>query len=220
MHKVRTATQHLVEQPLSAISKIVNLYGFVSLSHHYGGIFTTLLQFTEVWGHLFMHSSLTTFGLWLDNCNTLILLQICCDTWHHCPVPKTLRQMASHLTIEYFDVQRSLWQWQQGAQFLWLQKPKLPPPPRPSLLAISMKCLSYILFSANVPLCILSKHVLFDLVCPRDIVPELLWVMQMQLCKAFFLEVGCFTPGNPSNQATLIQCFVFSCFHELSHLGW
>lgn len=48
MHKVRTATQHLVEQPLSAISKIVNLYGFVSLSHHYGGIFTTLLQFTEV----------------------------------------------------------------------------------------------------------------------------------------------------------------------------
>lgn len=46
--KVRTATQHLVEQPLSAISKIVNLYGFVSLSHHYGGIFTTLLQFTEV----------------------------------------------------------------------------------------------------------------------------------------------------------------------------
>lgn len=48
MHKVRTATQHLVEQPLSEISKIVNLYGFVSLSHHYGGIFTTLLQFTEV----------------------------------------------------------------------------------------------------------------------------------------------------------------------------
>lgn len=99
-------------------------------------------------------------------------------------------------------------------------KAQITPPPRPSLLVISMKCLSYILFSANVPLCILFKHVLFDLVCPRDIVPELLWVMQMQLCKAFFLEVGCFTPGNPSNLATLIQCFVFSCFHELSHLGW
>ncbi len=71
---------------LAAITWINNfLFDLNSLSHHSGGIFflfffTTLLQFIEVWGHLFMHSSdhsisvRMSSGMWLDYCNPLILL--------------------------------------------------------------------------------------------------------------------------------------------------
>ena len=56
--------------------------------------------------------------------------QICCCAWDHCPGAwpnyshaLAVRQMASHLTLECFGIQRSSWStpWLQGAQVLWLQ---------------------------------------------------------------------------------------------------
>ena len=37
-------------------------------------------------------------------------------------------------------------------------------------------------FSPNVLLCVMTKHLHFGLVSPKDIVPEVLWSVQMQLC--------------------------------------
>lgn len=89
----------------------------------------TLLQFIEVFGHLFMCSSLKVMPrcfqfqvesrLWLDHCNTLIFLSLfqslCCCAWDYCPVAwfnfskgLGVRKMSSHLTSEYFGIWRSL----------------------------------------------------------------------------------------------------------------
>jgi len=34
----------------------------------------------------------------------------------------------------------------------------------------------------NLALCIIAKHLHFALICPKDIVPEVLTFVQMQLC--------------------------------------
>jgi len=38
-------------------------------------------------------------------------------------------------------------------------------------------------FSPNVLLCITTKHLHFGLICPKDIVPKVLLLVRMQLCK-------------------------------------
>ncbi|MEE6527760.1 hypothetical protein FKM82_029362 [Ascaphus truei] len=67
-------------------------------------------------------------------------------------------------------------------------------------------------FSPNVALCIMTKHLHFGLVCPKDIVPEVLWFVQMQLCKHkpcchFLFREKRLSPGNPSKQTILVQSF-------------
>ncbi|MEE6525370.1 hypothetical protein FKM82_025322 [Ascaphus truei] len=58
----------------------------------------------------------------------------------------------------------------------------------------------------------MAKHLHFGLVCPKDIVPEVLWFVQMQLCKpkpcchVLFREKR-LSPGNPSKQTILVQSF-------------
>ena len=96
--------------------------------------------------HCFMHSSLKSHhsisgrlrsGLWLDHCNTLILfffrhsavdLLLCLGSlscwWPSYSHALAVRQMASHLTLEYFGIQRSSWwtQWIHGVEvqyFSW-----------------------------------------------------------------------------------------------------
>ena len=78
-------------------------------------------------------------GLWVTATPSLfsvsvILMEICCCVWDRCPVDDTLwarrelsGQMASHLTLECFGIQRSSCStpWLQGARVLWQQnKPK------------------------------------------------------------------------------------------------
>ncbi len=96
-------------------------------------------------------------------------LLVCLD---HCPVawPNfghaiAVIRMASHLTLEYFGIQRDSWstQWLWGTQVLWLQKkPKLISP-SPACLNFGMRCLCWKVFwlSPNVALCIIVKHLHF-----------------------------------------------------------
>lgn len=37
-------------------------------------------------------------------------------------------------------------------------------------------------FSPNVPLCIMGQRLHFGFVCLKDVLPEVLWLVQMQLC--------------------------------------
>ncbi len=38
-------------------------------------------------------------------------------------------------------------------------------------------------FSSNVALCIMTKHLHLGLICSKEIVLEVLWFVQMQVCK-------------------------------------
>ncbi|MEE6520624.1 hypothetical protein FKM82_018546 [Ascaphus truei] len=58
----------------------------------------------------------------------------------------------------------------------------------------------------------MAKRLQFGLVCPKDIVPEVLCFVQMQLgktkpcCHVLFREKR-LSPGNPSKQTILVQSF-------------
>ncbi len=68
-------------------------------------------------------------------------------------------------------------------------------------------------FSPNVPLCIMVKHLHFGLICSKDIVLEVLWFVQMQLCKpkpcchAFLDRRGFFLASLP-NMSYLSHIFL------------
>jgi len=87
-----------------------------------------------------------------------------------------VRQMASHLTREYFGIQRSLW----STQVLWLQnKPKSSPlHQHVRQMVIVLICCVCVWRCASCP-----NISIFGCICPKDIVPEVLWFGQMQLCK-------------------------------------
>jgi len=119
--------------------------------------------------------------------------------------------MASHLTQEYFGIQRRSWwtQWLQGTQVLWLQNT-----PKSSALhhrAWQMEqcvCADLVcLFFPYVLLCIMTKHLHFGLVSPENIVPEVLLFVQMTLCCAamFCLEDVAFFSCKLFKQTILIR---------------
>ena len=75
---------------------------------------------------------------------------------------------------KYVGIQRSSWstQWLQGVQVLWLHnKPKTSALPHSAWQLVWGVCAD------------MTKHLHFGLVCPMDIVPEVLWFIQMQLHK-------------------------------------
>ncbi|MEE6509708.1 hypothetical protein FKM82_027409 [Ascaphus truei] len=65
----------------------------------------------------------------------------------------------------------------------------------------------------NVALCTMAKHLHFGLVCPKDIVQEVLWFVQMQLCKpkpcchVLFREKR-LSQDKPSNKPYLFSLFL------------
>lgn len=158
-------------------------YDFIRLSHWCGGIlthfFATLIQVIEACGHLFMPMR---SGLWLDYCNTLILLLII--VLLHGPVLAIL----TYLTPEHFGTQRSLWsiQW---LQFLRLQNnPKSSPPPPHGQTSSLWSRLS-------------RGH------CCRSLVVCWDATMQTNPCCQDLFRKKRLSPGNPSKQASLVQSF-------------
>lgn len=79
-------------------------------------------------------------------------------------------------------------------------------PPSP----VSTRCLcEYVWFSINVVLYIKARRFHFGLVRPENIVPEVSWFIQMQLCK---YKLSCYVLCREkrlflSKQATFAQCF-------------
>lgn len=118
---MRSSVSHIIVEKISAHSLLQ--CGF--------GLF-------KVCGHSFKHSSLEVVPqhfnhveLWtLGHCNALILSFLSWCAWDHRPAARpnfSQGQMASHVTLEYFGIQRrsSSTQWLQGLQVLYLKnKPK------------------------------------------------------------------------------------------------
>lgn len=119
------------EPPSSATWSNHFLYDFISFSHYY----EILAQSSsDHWRLVFSYVQLpsTPFpsGLWatVTPCffsSSGILLKICCCAWTHCPVAwhnlsqaLAVGQIGSHLTLEYFGIQRRLTRWLHGAQVL------------------------------------------------------------------------------------------------------
>jgi len=107
----------------------------LSISH----VITTLLRLIDVCQHSFMHSFLkvppqhfyqfevwTLTGPFFFFRHSAVDLLLCLGSlscwWPSFSQALAVRQMASHLTPEYFGIQRSSWtQWLQAIQVLWLQ---------------------------------------------------------------------------------------------------
>lgn len=82
-------------------------------------------------------------------------------------------------------------------------------------------CVSFffVFISSNVELCVMARHLNFGPTCPKKIGWNVLWFVQMQICKSklychvFVLEgffarrKKRFSPGNIFKQATLEQSF-------------
>ncbi|MEE6509716.1 hypothetical protein FKM82_027428 [Ascaphus truei] len=122
--------------------------------------------------------------------------------------------MGSHLTLEYF--------WYTDAFRGRLNDCKIPrsygcktsPNHHPSITMLDSWYEVFVLiccvwFLPSVALCIVAKHLHFGLICRKDIVPEVLWFVQMQLCKPkpcchVLLREKRLCPGNPSKQTILV----------------
>ncbi len=119
--------------------------------------------------------------------------------------------MSSHLSLEYFGIQRSSWstQWLRGTWVLWLQdKPKI----------ISM---CYFWYEVFVLMCSLGFHQTCHCALWPEFFLEVLWFVQMQICKPkmccmlFFLDRIGFLLASLANMPYLAHIF-----HEFYHLTW
>ena len=117
----------------------------------------------------------------LQHLDSFLCHTFCCRSAGFSPA-LAVGQMASHLNLEYFGIQRSSW---------WTQRScgcRTSPNHQPSTTVLDSWYEVFVLiccvwFPPNVLLCIRTKHLHFGLVCPKDIVPEVLCFVQMQLCK-------------------------------------
>jgi len=121
----------------------------------------------------------------LSCCITPILAKIyLSDRWLH--------------ILLYFSKQRSSWSTRGPVAAKQAQ-----------IISVSQLVLG-VWFSLNVKLWL--KHLHISLICPKDIVPEVLRFVQMNLCKPKLschvpLRENRLSPGNPSNQAIIFQSF-------------
>ena len=77
-------------------------------------------------------------------------------------------------------------------------------------------------FFPYMSLRVTTKQLQFGLICPRDIVPEFLWFVQMQFCEPqswfhLLFRQKMIPPGNPSKEIVLVQSSS-NCCHGLRHL--
>lgn len=165
-------------------------------SFSYPFIFITWLQFIEVCIHLYMHRSPKVlhcnqrYGLQLGHCSTLILfffgnssvdLLLCFGSLSCCMIQfqsiLSVRWMASHLTEECFDIQRLYGELSDGGYkeapshhhftavlYSWYE---------PFLL------ICCVWFLPVMMLIIITKHLLFGVASPKDIVPKVLRFVQI-----------------------------------------
>lgn len=132
-----------------------------------------------------MHSSMKVrlrFGHWLGHCSTfslyffnhfigdlLLWLGSLSCWWPSLVQASAAGQMGSHLILEYFGTQWSYSQWLQGVPVLYFKK---------SCAEVDRKCLCWCAVFG-----ILDKQLHFGLLCLKDIIPDDLVFVQMQLCK-------------------------------------
>ena len=87
-----------------------------------------------------------------------------------------------------------------------------PPPP---CFTVGISCqvlICCVCFLPNVVLCIIEKLFHSGLVPPKDIVPDVLWFVQIYhykpvACSHFLCREKSLSPDNPSNQAILVSSF-------------
>lgn len=85
----------------------------------------------------------------------------------------------------------------------------------PPCLTAGLWCLwRYALFGIlpNMVLWIMDKQIYFVLICLKAIIPEVLWYIQIQLCKPkpcchIHFKEKMLSPGNPSKQPILVHSF-------------
>lgn len=151
----------------------------------------------------FLFSSFSYF------CKVAAVWDNCFAAWLSMSKPSAVGQMVPNLTLKYFGLLSSSWftQWQQDAQVMWLQNN----PKSSALLCCQLKlgvCTDLMcwLFFPTVHY---GPKSYLKLVCPREIVPPVLWVLQMLIyfCKnqsyasTFFTEMKGFVMTIFSNNS-------------------
>ncbi len=113
-NKAKMEQPHVTKSNSIAIKYYFSVWLYQSLTSFWRSF--SLLQFIEVCGCVFMHSSHHMIsvsmrsGLWLGHSH---VLQICWRVWDHCPVAwpifgqaLAVGRMSSHLTLQYFGIRK------------------------------------------------------------------------------------------------------------------
>jgi len=145
----------------------------------------------------------------LGQCNTLLLFFFWCRFSAVLGIIVQVIAVEQMAPPDYLGLHRSSWSTGPGPVAAKQAQIITPPPQR---LTVCLCWYAVFGFCPNVALCIMAKHLYFCLVCLKNIIPEVLWFVQMQLCKpqpcchVLFRDKK-LSPGNPSKQAIFLLSF-------------
>lgn len=159
--------------------------------------FSTLLQFIEIYGHLFMHS---TIKFLLQHFSQVKIWTLTMPSFFFSFQPFRLAPVQTYscqgdaLT---FSSDSFLYRWVHG----WLRDCKVP-----GSCGCKNKHKSSPLH--QLVLCIIAKHLHIELVCPKQIAPEVLWFVQNFANHFLFKEKFCFLLATHPNETYLFNLFL------------
>lgn len=191
------------------------MHDFLSVSLCCGGIlahcfFQHCFSFIEIYGHLFMHSTIkfqlqhfSQVKIWTLTSPSIFFSLFSHSDWLLYK-PIAVRETPSHYSSDSF-----LHRWVHG----WLRDCKVP-----GSCGCKNKHKSSPLH--QLVLCIIAKHLHIEFVCPKQIVPEVLWFVQNFANHFHFKEKFCFLLATHQNEPYLFNLFLNFTVKSLKCSSW